>query len=432
MILQQPPIALIIFSNDLDNYLSNIEIERKYIEEALEHYHDTNRLKVITRSSVNTKDLFDLFNRYKGRIALFHFAGHASGTGLNLNNASFNQEIGQAEGLAALFHQEATEGQLQLVFLNGCSTEGQLEGLKEAKVPSIITTNIAVNDTKAIEFARVFYQNLAHSDRPTAFNSSNNIQHAFETATAYLKSIEKNILTEKTTRGLRLQREKGTGIPWVLYSEAPEWKLPTTVFEKIALKNHRLKQLLFVLVPLLTIVIAYFYNQYRIIQTPIDLTITLENQTKNAELPPLSAQLTLTYKGKTEKKDNVKQEAIFKNLLPSSKEDIHLVLEANGFERRDTTFRLQDGFVLPVRRDDTFAWVRGYVSNEEEKPVAGARVVIMNQTTLTNETGHFAIKLPFELQRKKQIIQIFTEKYNTHNSTEPIFSNETIRFVLKK
>jgi len=60
---QKPPIALIIFSNDLGNYLSNIETERKVIEEALEHYDDTNRLKVITRSSVSIEELFRLFNK---------------------------------------------------------------------------------------------------------------------------------------------------------------------------------------------------------------------------------------------------------------------------------------------------------------------------------------------------------------------------------
>ena len=51
---QNPPVALILFSNDLDNFLPNVEEERKMIEEALEAYNDTNRLKVITRSSVNT------------------------------------------------------------------------------------------------------------------------------------------------------------------------------------------------------------------------------------------------------------------------------------------------------------------------------------------------------------------------------------------
>ena len=81
----KPPVALVVFSNDFDNYLSNIEVERKVIEEALEHYDDTNRLKIITRSAVSTEELFRLFNKYSGRIALFHFAGHAGGKGLQFN-----------------------------------------------------------------------------------------------------------------------------------------------------------------------------------------------------------------------------------------------------------------------------------------------------------------------------------------------------------
>ena len=147
------PVALVVFSNDLDAHLSNIEIERKYIEEALEHYNDTNRLKVITRSSVTVNELFRLFNRYQGRIALFHFAGHASGHGLQLNDENFHIETGLAEGLADLFQREVEEGQLELVFLNGCSTQGQVESLEEAGIPSIIATNCAINDNKAIQFA---------------------------------------------------------------------------------------------------------------------------------------------------------------------------------------------------------------------------------------------------------------------------------------
>ena len=44
--IQLPPVALIIFSNDLDDYLEHIELKRKFIEieEALENYNDSNRL----------------------------------------------------------------------------------------------------------------------------------------------------------------------------------------------------------------------------------------------------------------------------------------------------------------------------------------------------------------------------------------------------
>lgn len=221
-----PPIALIVFSNDLDSYLSNIETERKYIEEALEHYDDTNRLKVVTRSSVTVKELFRLFNRYKGRIVLFHFAGHASGQGLQLNDENLITETGLAEGLADLFRREVEEGRLEVVFLNGCFTSGQVESLEDAEIPSIIATNCAINDNKAIHFAQQFYRSLANSDNQQPFHYQNTIQSAFKTAVAYLKSKEKGIEVEEVKKGLKLRRKKTYDTPWLFFSKNLKYQLP--------------------------------------------------------------------------------------------------------------------------------------------------------------------------------------------------------------
>ena len=226
--IQLPPIALIVFSNDLDAHLANIETERKVIEEALEHFDDTNRLKVITRSSVTIQELFRLFNRYKGRITLFHFAGHASGQGLQLNDEVLNSETGRAEGIASLFQREVEEGLLQLVFLNGCSTLAQVEGLQAAKVPSIIATQCAINDNKAVSFAQQFYRDLANSDSGTPFNSPpTSIKQAFKTAVSFLKTSEEIVL-EKAGKGLKLRRNKKTGdTPWMFFTENGDWTLST-------------------------------------------------------------------------------------------------------------------------------------------------------------------------------------------------------------
>ena len=221
-----PPIALIIFSNDLDNYLSNIERERKIIEEALELYNDTNRLRIITRSSVSIQELFRLFNRYKGRICLFHFAGHASGNGLQLNDENFNTEIGQANGLAALIKREVEQGQLQIVFLNGCSTLAQVNGLQNAGVPNIIATNCPINDSKAVLLAKQLYRTLANTDNPNPFDSPTSIQQAFDTAIAYLNTID-DFEIEEANRGLKLRRpKKEYDSPWVLFAEDKKWRLP--------------------------------------------------------------------------------------------------------------------------------------------------------------------------------------------------------------
>ena len=166
-----------------------IESERKQIEEALEHYDDTNRLKIVTRSTVSIDELFRLFNKYTGRIALFHFAGHAGGEGLQFNQAITNPETGKAEGIAELIGREVNQGILQLVFLNGCSTAGQVDGLKAVNVPSIIATSAPINDNKAVAFAKQFYRTWAKADNVSdAFKVPlTTIQQGFDAAMSFLK-----------------------------------------------------------------------------------------------------------------------------------------------------------------------------------------------------------------------------------------------------
>lgn len=223
----KPPIALIVFSNDLDDYLPNIETERKVIEEALEHYDDTNRLKIITRSSVSIDELFRLFNKYTGRIALFHFAGHAGGRGLQLNQTVTNTQTGKAEGLADLFRREIKQGILKLVFLNGCSTAPQVKALKTAGVPSIIATNYPINDNKAVRVAKQFYRTWTKADDLLrAFDAPfTTILQAFEAAIAYLK-LENTVVIQDATRGFMFDiDEVKTNEPWELFTSTPSQTL---------------------------------------------------------------------------------------------------------------------------------------------------------------------------------------------------------------
>jgi len=242
----KPPIALIVFSNDLDNFLSNIERERKIIEEALEQYHDTNRLRIITRSSVTLPELFRLFRRYKGRIVLFHFAGHAGKEGLQLNDDALNAEMGRAEGLVGLFKQEVEQGMLKFVFLNGCSTMPQVEGLQAAGVPSIIATHCPINDTKAVEFAREVYRSLANTEHPEPFENLTTIQKAFDNGLNFLNGKEK-FTPEKMDRGLKLRRDKKEyDAPWVFFTEKPDWTLPSEHTEVYRAMNEVLIERLMV------------------------------------------------------------------------------------------------------------------------------------------------------------------------------------------
>lgn len=86
-------------------------------------------------------------------LTIFHFAGHANSTQLRLADKSV-----EGQSVAYLL-QEAS--QLKLVFLNGCSTMGQVEEFLESnKEIAIIATYRPIPDTKATVFAESFYSYL--------------------------------------------------------------------------------------------------------------------------------------------------------------------------------------------------------------------------------------------------------------------------------
>lgn len=239
----KPPVALILFSNDMDNFLPNVERERKMIEEALEHFDDSNRLSVKAHSSVGVEELFRLFNRYKGRIALFHFAGHAGGTGLQFNDKNAEgSEVGRAEGIADLLKQEVEKGILQLVFLNGCRTEPQLKLLQAAGVPSVISTYYPIEDNKAVAFAKVFYQYLTNKEAENPFEKLPTIGEAFKHAKSYLRTTYKAEEAENHRDFMINLSGDDKQEAWTLYSENEDWNLSAITADEEKVFNLRLTQ----------------------------------------------------------------------------------------------------------------------------------------------------------------------------------------------
>ena len=108
---------------------------------------------------------------YRDNIILFHYAGHADGKSLHLGS-----EAARSQGIAELLAQCP---RLKLVVLNGCSTKGQVEYLKECGVKAIIATHAPIDDNKAETFAQRFYQCLANND---------NVETAFNTAIAQVRA----------------------------------------------------------------------------------------------------------------------------------------------------------------------------------------------------------------------------------------------------
>ena len=202
------PVILLTFSNDQDAYLESIVVEQKNIKKHLWNY-DNNSSKILVRDVAHTsiKDIFNLVNQYHNRIQFFHFGGHANGQGLQLEKAVGFSQHAHAKGIAGLL---GSQSQLKLVFLNGCATEGQVQTLLDAGVKSVIATSVAINDSKAREFAEQFY---------TALVAGASIKEAFKRAKSYLETnySKTEIQGVAKTRGLKLRRESKDKLPWGIY-----------------------------------------------------------------------------------------------------------------------------------------------------------------------------------------------------------------------
>jgi WD40 repeat protein len=153
------PVILLAFANDLTGQvgvLRKLDAERDLINLALQPALSLCEPVVI--ESATLADILDAFRKYRDRIQVFHYAGHANGFQLLLETDQGGAQAAFAGGLAEFLGQQHA---LQLVFLNGCSTEGQVDGLLEAHVPAVIATSQAIDDAVACEFANQFYRTLA-------------------------------------------------------------------------------------------------------------------------------------------------------------------------------------------------------------------------------------------------------------------------------
>lgn len=224
------PVIILAFSNDQDSYLNMVVRERKNIYKTLQNHHDKDYLQVEKAEHTSIEDLFDIFNRYNDRAAIFHYGGHAGNNYLQLERGAGESQSANAQGLAQLF---GTAKNLELVFLNGCATKGQVELLLAAGVKAVIATSVEINDTKATEFAEQFYRALANQA---------DIKSAFEIAKAFIATKYNNSLEIGQHRGLKLQRSTSPqdAMPWGLYTNDSanlSWTLPTLAHNKIIVRG---------------------------------------------------------------------------------------------------------------------------------------------------------------------------------------------------
>ena len=211
------PVVLLAFANDEQAFLGSIKTEQADVASALLPYETYGCIQLWQEGSLSVASLFRRFGEFRGRVALFHYGGHASGQGLRLDGGE-----AAATGLAELFRDEAEA--LKLIFLNGCSTRDQVERLLEFGVKAVIATSAPINDEAAGVFSTEFYASLANGM---------SIGEAYARACARIRTDKDRVLP--SSRGMsweaKAQTKASDALPWDLHlrpgSEAVlDWKLP--------------------------------------------------------------------------------------------------------------------------------------------------------------------------------------------------------------
>lgn len=220
-LIMDTPLIFFAYANDADDHLNLLKEESRMLFRALEELDRKEYIKIYREESAQSKDIFDGFTRYKDRVAIFHYGGHANGTHLRLDEGASD-----ARGLAQLMGEQEN---LKLVFLNGCSSKGQVQTLFDAGVKAVIATSVPIEDRKATEFAEQFYEALAHK---RTIGQAFNIAQAYLT-TRYGDSVDVSYRDFMMDFSAISEEVEDTGeIPWGLYikeehrEEILHYKLP--------------------------------------------------------------------------------------------------------------------------------------------------------------------------------------------------------------
>ena len=189
------PIILLAFANEdpnRPNHLRNIAEESNALNDILTDHPLKKICEVIRLPYATLDQIIDTFQNqaYRGRIAIFHFAGHANSYELLLQSYGRHSPSMKVSGFVAFLAQQSS---LKLVFLNGCLTALHAQELSSAGIPAIIGTVKTVDDQIAASLSIRFYKGLAqgiHLDR--AWNEAiahSKTQHGTDDLGTYYRDL---------------------------------------------------------------------------------------------------------------------------------------------------------------------------------------------------------------------------------------------------
>jgi tetratricopeptide (TPR) repeat protein len=206
------PTILLAFANDKKDYLNNISTERKAIYDLTRDYIHTEKIE-----NTSVDSLIDECRKQEN-IVILHYGGHAGSDYLLFETAKGTTEA-NINNLIQIIQQQPN---LQLVFLNGCTTHGQVDVLLKAGIKAVIATNIRINDRTALAFSTRFYKSLTKGET---------LEKAFEDAENLIcteHDFDKSNIGKK--RGFVFENDQlNIKFPWGLFYDDEtvlDWKLP--------------------------------------------------------------------------------------------------------------------------------------------------------------------------------------------------------------
>ena len=159
--LNLTPVIFLAFANeDPENtpYERNFSEEKRRIYDQFKKAEEAGLCEVVVKINITVKELLDVFQEYRGRVAVFHFSGYAE---KQKPHAEATENTALQINTATISHFIANQPGIRLVFLNGCSTEQQAELLIASGIDAVISTSQKIKNGIAIQFAERFYEAIA-------------------------------------------------------------------------------------------------------------------------------------------------------------------------------------------------------------------------------------------------------------------------------
>ena len=125
-------VIFLAFANDDNQPLSSLKDEYDGIYKTLSPNHLKQHYLLHRDTEASIESISHYLVQFRNHIRLFLYSGHAGEHRLVLDKGD-----ARAEGIAQLLSQCP---KLKLVFLNGCSTKGQVNALLEKGIPAVMLT----------------------------------------------------------------------------------------------------------------------------------------------------------------------------------------------------------------------------------------------------------------------------------------------------